>query len=138
MRAAEAAKHALRRCRPASGFSTSRWRWSAFEWLLYGTECYARIIGAYPQYMRHRQLSDAATAVQRSWRGRLLLRFTRVSHQLLAVKRAREEAATIAIETRWATYIQQLYRGMKARTTHRCLRPSRLTPPKPPDSAQAA
>mgnify|MGYP000973805524 CR=1 FL=1 len=123
-RAHELWRHAARRSRPpsASDFSCSRWRWTAYEWLLYGGgEVYAPLLHAMPRYFRFKALSEAASFVQRCFRGRLLLRFTRMARQLIMARRAKDTAARLVLETRWAVYIQNRYRGMKVRETLRTL-----------------
>ena len=123
-RAHELWRHAARRSRPpsTSDFSCSRWRWSAYEWLLYGGgEVYAPLLHVMPRYFRFKALSEAASIVQRCFRGRLMLRFTRMARQLIMARRAKDAAARLVLESRWAIYIQNRYRGMKVRETLRKL-----------------
>ena len=110
------------RYRPSAGGGTAaRWRWSAYQMLLYGSECYASLAAQLPEYLRWVDLHGAAKLVQRRWRSRLLLRFTRISRQVVAAQRQRQAAERHALESRWASRIQRRYRGKQVRDALRAL-----------------
>ena len=91
------------------------WRWSAFQLLMYGSECYLRVLSQLPSYLDWKLVESCVTRMQRAYRNRLLFRFMRVSRGVIETRRARE-AAKRKERLEWAARIvQRIYRGKAAR-----------------------
>ena len=78
---------------------------------MYGSECYAPLVGRLPAFVHYKRLETSAIAMQRAYRGRLLYRFLRVSRTVLAEHKAQRLAEERAAREAAAGYIQRRYRG---------------------------
>lgn len=74
-----------------------RWRWAAYQLLLYGSECYGWLLGGFQRFNRWHQLNHAARLVQRRYRGRLTYRFAMLPAQILHAFRIQQVSITIVM-----------------------------------------
>ena len=78
----------------SSKSDVKRWRWAAYQLLLYGSECYGWLLGGMQRFNNWHQLNQAATLVQRRYRGRLTLRFAALPAHLLHMFRVQQVSGT--------------------------------------------
>jgi len=97
------------------------WRRAALQILLYGGEHYRSLLGGFPSWFRHRELSKAATQVQRHFRERKLRKLMRTlrsgKESAETTRREKQEAA----ELKSACVMQAAYRGHLVRKALRGL-----------------
>ncbi len=74
----------------------SRWQWAALQYLLYGSECYMRLLEWLPEFHLDERRSQAAVIVQQQYRNRVARKIARArdhhdvkqsrSHQMTALR----------------------------------------------------
>lgn len=72
-----------------------RWRWGAYQVLLYGSECYEWLSSGHRQHLHFLRCEEAATSLQRRYRGRLAMRFAQLPTRMVKKLKA-EQVARVA------------------------------------------
>jgi len=87
------------------------WRRAALQILLYGGEHYHSLLGGFPSFFRNRELSKAATQVQRHFRERKLRKLMRTLRSGKESAESNRRQAQEAAELKSACVMQAAYRG---------------------------
>ena len=92
-----------------------RWQWSAWQVVLYGGECYYRMLRSLPTCVQTLHLSEACITVQRAYRSRIARKLLRAMKETVARERHLREQKAI-----WAAVkMQQIWRGFFLRSALR-------------------
>ncbi|KAL1519056.1 hypothetical protein AB1Y20_003324 [Prymnesium parvum] len=81
-----------------------RWRWAAYQVLLYGSECYDWLLEGHHAYSYWLRSNEAATYLQRRYRGRLAMRFAQLPTEMERLQQEKAEEHRALILARWRLY----------------------------------
>ena len=105
-------KHARKCARGSGRWSSSTWRWSAYEALLYGhSGSYVPLLKQLPKALDAFAAHDAAVLMQEAWRSRLARKLMRAVMQANALERAKQVAAILRKQEGAANTLQKSVRA---------------------------